>query len=401
MLIALIALALNLRSPLTAISPVIADIRADLGIGPAMAGLLTSIPVLCFGVLTPVASVLIARVGIEASIFVTLGGLALGTVIRSAGGLFLVLAGTVVIGAALTVGNIVCLMIIARDFPRRLNSVTGFYTSALNVGTMLTSALTAPLAGLFGWRAAIGFWVVLALVATLLWWRALRRRNDALIAAPATAVTSLPPSRPVKTTALPVRSTTSVWRSSLVWLLVLAFSTHLLLYYGLTAWLPAYLTQADGLDATTAGFAASAFQILSLLGSFGVPVLATTWRIPRAWILIGVAAAWFVTSLGLLMAPGHWFLWSITGGVACGGGFTAIFTLVMARARDLDENRRISSAVQGLGYALAAVGPLAIGSLHQASGTWTSSFFLLCFAAVLMTSSGIGLLRSRRPGDVD
>jgi len=390
-LLAFLVLALNLRSPLTAISPVIGELRGDLGIGSAMASLLTSIPVLCFGLLTPLASLFIAWTSIETSIFVTLGGIALGTVIRSTGGLAGALAGTTLIGAAMTIGNIVSLMVIARDFPRRAHAVTGLYTSALNIGTMLTSALTAPLAVLFGWRIALVLWVVLAILAGALWFLAILRRGRWSAQRPDAGELS-PPACP-SAASQPPTPAGPPWRRPIAWLLVVAFAAHVFIYYGLTAWLPTYLMQTEGMAATTAGFAASTFQILSLLGSFGVPLLAATRRISAATLLIGIALIWFATPIGFLLAPNQWFLWSLLGGIASGGGFTVIFMLVMDHAGTLTDNRRISSLVQGMGYALASGGPFVVGALHQASEGWTTGFLLLSGVAVLMVATGLGVSR--------
>lgn len=380
MLAALVALAFNLRSPLTALAPVIGELRADLGIGPTVAGLLTSIPVLCFGLLAPAASLLIARTGVEGAVFLTAIGAALGTVLRVSDGLGGALAGTLLLGAALTVGNIVSLMVIARDFPQRMGAVTGLYTAALNIGTMLTSALTAPLAAWLGWRWALGSWVDLALLAILLWaWVALRGRTQSTYSVTAPAEQVLHSAGP------------SVWKRPLTWWLVLALSVHLFLYYSLTAWLPAYLAEADGMSATRAGLVASAFQILALIGSFGVPWLAG--RFSLAAMLVTMGLLWLVTPLWMLLAPSQWPLWSLTGGIAQGGTFVVVFLLIMRNARDLDDNRRISAAVQGLGYSLAAAGPLVTGALHEAAGSWRIAFLVLAGLALAIVLAGAALRR--------
>ncbi len=390
-LLALVVLALNLRSPLTSLPPVIGDLRTDLGIGPAVAGLLTTIPVLCFGVLTPVASLFIARASVDRAVFAALGGLILGLIIRSSGGLIAVLAGTVVIGGALTIGNIVSLMVIARDFPRRLHAVTGIYASGLNVGSMLSSGLTAPLAVFLGWRGATGSWAVLALLAMALWGFATRRRRGGN---PSEARPGMARSGAVAALLTSPLALLPVWRRPLVWFLVVAFTAHLFIYYGITAWLPAFLIETDGMATTTAGFVASLFQVLALLGSFGAPALAG--RVSGAALLVGIALAWLITCVGFLAMPGQWALWSITGGIATGGGFTTVFTLAMGYAHDLNDNRRISAVVQGLGYAIASVGPLVIGALHQATGDWHLSFAMLASSAALIALAGIGIARIGR-----
>ncbi|WP_158240703.1 CynX/NimT family MFS transporter [Telmatospirillum siberiense] len=385
---ALVTLALILRSPLTAIAPIVNDLRQGLAISAVTIGLLTSIPILCFGMLTPLASWLIGRAGIEASIFVTLAGAALGMIVRSSGGAGLALFGTLILGAALTIGNIVCLMVIARDFPQRTRMVTGIYTSALNVGTMMTSAVTAPLAGLVGWRVALAAVTVLVIPGIALWIAASSR---GVATVPRHHAESGPPAlRPAKTQASEVPPP-PVRRRPIAWLLVIAFSTHLFIYYGITAWLPAYLIQADGMNASEAGLVASVFQILALLGSFGAPALAG--RAPLPWLLVVMAVCWIITPLGLLMAPHGWIIWSITGGIATGGGFTVVFMLIMNHAHDLQDNRRISAFVQGIGYSLSSVGPLVIGSLNQTFGGWTAGFLLLSATAVVMLGSGLCVTR--------
>ncbi|RAT64224.1 hypothetical protein AU501_01375 [Lonsdalea populi] len=232
-LFALLALALNLRSPLTAIAPVIDQIRADLSINVTVAGLLTSIPVLCFGLLTPLASILISRIGIERAIMASLIGAALGTLLRPLGGVTLALVGTLAIGASLTVGNIVCLMVIARDFNQRRNMATGLYTAAINVGTMLTSALTAPLALLLGWRVALGIWCVLAILALAVWGSVIQRKRGAR-----QTEDDAPAALKVQMSLSPSPSL-AFWRQPILWYLVTAFTVHLFIYYGMTAWLPA------------------------------------------------------------------------------------------------------------------------------------------------------------------
>lgn len=375
--LALIFLALILRSPLTAVAPIVSALRQSLAISSATIGLMTSIPILCFGLLTPLASLLIARTSIETSIFLTLTGALCGLVLRSCGGIAMTLSGTVILGAALTIGNIVSLMIIARDFPRQNRIMTGIYTSALNVGTMLTTAITAPLAAWLGWRMALASSALFVLPALILW--------GMVITSPRTS-TSPTERKDVKKAA-----TTTLWHRPLVWLLIIAFATHLTVYYSLTAWLPDYFIQATGMRTTTAGIIAAVFQILALLGSFGAPLLAS--RIRGSWLLTVVAACWIATPLGFWLLPQGFLLWSVLGGIASGGGFTVIFMLIMNHALDLQDNRRISAAVQGGGYTLSAAGPILVGHLHQATASWAPGFLFLTGAAFIMLLCGLILTK--------
>lgn len=383
-LAALVLLAFNLRSPLTALPPVLATLRADLGIGATLAGLLTSIPVLCFGLLTPLASMLIGRLGIEKAVMLTLAGAALGALLRPAATTPALLGGTLLLGAALTVGNIVSLMVVARDFPQRMGMVTGIYTAALNIGTMLTAALTAPLALWLGWRAALASWADLALLAALPWLLILRWRPASAVAAtaaPAATAAGVPRAAPCRT--------------AIAWLLGLALALHLFIYYSITAWLPTYLIEVDGMAATRAGLVASAFQILALTGSFGVPFLAR--RFSLSWQLAWMGGIWLVTVLAMWLAPRGWPLWCLSGGIAQGGTFVVVFMLIMRHAVTLDYNRKLSTFVQGIGYCLAAAGPVAIGWFHEHFRLWRSSFLLLAALCVGLVLVGVAVARGGRP----
>ncbi|WP_146251623.1 MFS transporter, partial [Modestobacter versicolor] len=173
LLAGVLLVALNMRGPLVAIAPVTDDLRRDLAVGAGTIGLLTSIPVLCFGLAAPLASLLIARTGVHRAVLVSMAGVLAGTLLRSLGSPAAAIAGTVVIGLAITVANVVVPVVIGRDFPGATNVVTAAYTAALNLGSTLTSALTAPLAELVGWQAALAAWGLLVAVAAAVWTTAL------------------------------------------------------------------------------------------------------------------------------------------------------------------------------------------------------------------------------------
>ncbi|MFS2221472.1 CynX/NimT family MFS transporter [Pantoea sp. B65] len=394
LLVAFIALAANLRSPLTSLPSVIDSIRSDLHISPGLAGLMTTIPVLCFGALMPVASVILARVGIGKAIYLTLCGVVLGTILRSAGGLTLALSGTVVIGAALTLGNIVSLMVIARDFQRHSSIITGVYVMSMSIGAMLTAALTVPIASVIGWRAALAIWSLLAILAIVLWIGA----GFVRATPPAGGVYSVPSGAaraPGATVSPSAREALAVWRRPVVWLLAIAFSSHTFLFYAMTAWLPEYIKPVVNMDTSQAGTIASIFQILGILGCFGVPWLGSVARFPTAKLFLIAGGVWFCMAAGLLLLPQMWPLWILSGGIGAGAGFVVVFMRVMELAGSLDENRRISSFVQGFGYIVASTGPTVVGYIHQQSGGWSGVFTLLSTIALVMISTGIIAAKSK------
>lgn len=398
--LAIVLIALNYRGPIVAVAPVLDDVRSDLALSAVVAGLLTSIPVLCFAIASPPASALIARIGPERAVTVSLLGVLLGTVLRSLGGEAWLVAGTIVIGFAITIGNVVLPVVIRRDFsPARAGLATGVYTSALNVGSMLTSLGTAPLANVVGWPWALVAWGVLVVLAVAVWSVAVgpraafgRQALDEAEAAGVDVVTGEVRVVSEAEAAAARRAAVPLLRRWTTWGLTLAFAGQAFGYYGLTAWMPTLLADEVGLTREGAGASSAVFQILAVVGALGVPLLAL--RLRPALVIALVAVFWTAMPLGLLFAPEAWLLWSVLGGAAQGGGITIVFIIIVRMATTDTDARRLSALVQGGGYALAALGPLAIGGLHDASGAWTVPL-LAVFASVLVLGVS-GVLSSRR-----
>jgi len=381
---AILLLALNMRGPIVAVSPVTEAIRADLGVDGGTVGLLTSLPVLCFGLATPPASALLARLGLGRGVLVALAVLLAGIVVRSLGGLPAALVGTVLIGAAITVANVAVPVVIGRELAERTGPVLGAYTAALNVGSMLTLSLTVPIADATGWQIALAVWGVLVVVAAVVWWWATRP----LVHSPA-------PPAPAK----PVDGGDRWWRRPVVWGLTIAFSGQAFAYYGLTAWLPVLLADRLGMTPAQAGVSASIFQIAALAGAVGVPVLLRWCSGPRT-AMAAVCGAWLVFLLGLLVVPAGWALWCAFGGVAGFADDQREDHGEPAALRRAAENRRMSALVQGGGYTVAATGPFVLGVVHEASGEWTAPLAVVIGSVLVLAVAGLLSARERtaQPG---
>lgn len=388
LLVALLLVALNLRGHITAPAPVLQEIATALSLSPGEAGWLTGLPVLCFATLTPLAAVAIARAGTTRMLAGALLAILLGTLLRSFGGTTGAFAGTVVIGAAVTVGNIAVPTVIARDFPSRAPRVMGLYSALMTGGAGLTTVGTAPLAALVGWRWALVAWGVLVVVALAVWVRVTGGRADSL------GAVMQPGEAPSVEPLVPPRS---VLRRPVAWLLCAAFVGQSASYMGLTAWLPSVLREEAGLGPAAAGAAASTFQLVGFVGSLALPA-ALAWRAPPRAVTVVVAACWLSLPLGLLLAPGGWAVWAALAGLAQAANFVLIFSVVTAVAGSPAGVRRLSAAVQTVGYLVAALTPSLLGTLRSATGSWSVPLLvvtgLLTLMAVTLTiASG----RLRRP----
>ena len=355
-------IALNMRGPFVAVAPVVDSLQQDLGFSPVELGLLTGIPVLCFSLASPLASLAGRRLGAEVAVMLTLLGVLAGVVIRSSGAGVSVMVGTVIIGVAITIGNIAVPLIIRRDFaPRRQATAMGVYTAALNVGSFLTSVATAPLAELVGWRLALAASALLALAAILFWVPTVGARKA-----------FVPLAVPAPTASLSGRVAGVRW---LTVGLTLGFAGQAFSYYGVTAWLPSFLSDELAMGTADAGAGSSLFQIFAIVGGLGVPLLARFASTTTVAVTLGLM--WLTVPLGLLLAPELWWLWSSVGGAAQGGGITVIFIAIIKLARDQVSAGRMSAVVQGVGYSVGAAAPTLLGYVHGLSGSWTNPLLLI------------------------
>ncbi|HEY0117497.1 MAG TPA: MFS transporter [Cellulomonas sp.] len=402
LLSALLLYALNLRGPITSLAPIVSDVSADLHLTPASAGLLTGAPVLCFALVTPLAAALVTRAGTSVAGIVTLLGVLAGTVLRSTGGFGTALAGTILIGAAITVGNVAVPVVVARDFSSGIAGVTGAATAAMNGGAVLTTIGMAPLAAVAGWRWALASWSIVALAGLAVWWRAYGARartshdehdeHDEHSRTGALAAAS--PGRPAERP--------RVMRRPLTWLLVATFAFQSAAYYALSAWLPTLLHDEAGLSRTGAGAAAALFQGFGILGGVLAPVAMARLH-PRA-VTLAIAAAWLALPVGLLLAPGTWSVWASLGGVAQAANYVVIFSVVSTVAGSPAAAGRMSAVVQTAGYVLAGVAPSVLGAIHTATAGWRVPLLVVAGALLVMATAhtvAIGALvrhRAAAPG---
>lgn len=398
--------ALSLRGPIVAPTPVLSAIERDLDVGSAAAGLLTTAPVLMFALLTPVAAVVIRRAGAETALVVSLSGVLLGTFVRALPGFGSMLVGMVVIGASITIGNVVIPVIIRRDVrPERVAIVTAAYAAMLNAGSLITSLLTAPLASVIGWPAALLTWSVITIAGIIVWAAHLQRERRAggdpdeqYSGVPAPAAPSSAPDRDVDpdilTGPLPVVTRRGrerrMLRRPVTWLLVASFALQCTIYYALSTWLPTLAADELQLDAASAGAIASVYQGVGIAGAFVVPLLMRF--TPRIVTPLVICASWLVVTIGLLAAPGSLWVWLAVGAIGHAGGFVVIFSALVAVARDDAEAAGLSALVQGVGYAVGALGAPVVGALHEATGEWTAALVLLLVLAIGYCAALLGAI---------
>lgn len=393
--------ALSLRGPILAPSPVMPLISADYGLDNATAGFITSAPVLMFVLMAPFAALIIRRAGAEAAVMTTLLGVTVGSMLRMIDGFGWLIAGSLVIGASIMIGNIVIPVIIRRDVPReKVATVTAAYTAVMNFGSLITSLATAPIADLVGWPLAIGVWSILVVLAIVVWGVHMARvRGRAAAHAPVSEIETQTDAVAILTGPIPVASHRrgaihAVLRPTPL-LLMAAFALQCGMYYTVSTWLPTMTADTTGVDPALAGALASIFQGVGIAGAFLVPALNRMFSPTVAAVVI--AACWVSMMAGLAFMPSLLVLWLILGGIAQAGGFVVIFATLVSIARTDSEAATMSAVVQGCAYIVAAVAAPVIGALHDATGGWQTPLIVMfvaaCTYATLLVASTVSARR--------
>ena len=377
--IGMVLLATNLRPAAAAVGPLIDRIKADTGLSATGAGALTTLPVLCFGALAPLAPALARRLGERPTVALALFVLLIGTLVRLVPGLGFLFFGTALAGAAIAVGNVLLPVLVRGNFPDRVGLLTGLYTTALVGFAALAAGVTVPVADAFGggWRPGLAIWAVPVVVALVVWVPQLARRRSTR-ADPGTPVTGV----------------RSLLRDRVAWTVTLFFAFQSAGFYVTLAWLPSVF-HSHGLSTPYAGFLLSLSLIVGLIPALTVPSLATRASNQRLFVLVFVtliAAGW----LGVILAPSSApYVWVVLLGLGQNAMFPLALTLIVLRGGPVSSTAALSTMVQTVGYLLAAVGPLAIGALHDISGSWTPALIVLLALLGPQTVMGLEAARNR------
>jgi MFS transporter, CP family, cyanate transporter len=377
--VGMILLATNLRPAAAAVGPLISRIRADTGLSATGAGVLTTLPVLCFGALAPLAPALTRRVGERATAAVALAVLLLGLLVRLVPGLGFLFLGTALAGAAIAVGNVLLPVLVRGNFPERVGLLTGMYTTALVGFAALAAGVTVPVADAFGggWRPGLAIWALPAALALLLWAPQLSRRRP-----------STPGSHGH------VAGFRSLLRDPVAWAVTLFFALQSAGFYATLAWLPSVF-HSHGQSSSAAGFLLSLSLLVGLIPALTVPSMASRARDQRPFMLVFaalVAAGW----LGILLAPtAAPYLWVVLLGLGQNALFPLALILIVLRGGTVAATAGLSTLVQTVGYLLAAAGPLAIGAVHDISGSWTPAVIVLLAMLVPQLIVGLEAARNR------
>ncbi|GAA1467028.1 MFS transporter [Nocardiopsis exhalans] len=374
--VAIALAALNLRTAITSVGPVLGEVTQGLGMTAVGAGMLTTLPVLCFAVFGGLTPMLSRRLGSHHLLVYALTALTVGLIARALASepwLFLALSVVALSGGA--IGNVILPALVKQHFPHRVGLMTTVYTTGLAVGTAIAAAATVPLEQATGeWRIALGSYALFGLVAALPWLLALRHE----------------PAPGDVREALSVRQ---VLGTGIGWQGVLYFGTQSSIAYIMFGWF-AQMLRDQGLDAQSAGVMLAYLTALGIPMSLILPSLIVRVRDQRPFVLLFVAA-YLVGFTGLWIAPldGTW-LWTTFVGIGL-GSFVMALTIFAVRTRTAEGTAAMSASSQSLGYLLGGAGPFLFGLLHELSDGWHAPMAMVMGLVLLNLVVGLLLGRPR------
>jgi CP family cyanate transporter-like MFS transporter len=380
--VAIVLTGLNLRTAVTSVGPVLQEIEAGLGIPSGLAGVVTTMPVICFAAIGLAGPTLSARFRDSHVLSSALVVMAIGIVVRATAPTFwLFLAGTVLAMGGGALGNVLLPSLVKRYFPNRTGLLVGAYSAAMSIGATVGAVSTAPIAaalGADGWRWALGVWAIPALLAALPWLFVPARKGVSRATHVAVRLRDLRHSR-------------------MALALMVFFGVQGLEAYVIIGWAASYLRDM-GLSAATAGLLLGLNQVIGIPLSAVVPALTVRPRTQRPLLLVFLAC-YAIGWTGLWAAPRTvpW-LWMgfLAVAMTC---FPMVLTLIGLRARTPETTAALSTYVQSAGYVISGAGPLLVGVLLGATGSYSPMFVLVLGGVVVLAVTGWLITRERYVDD--
>jgi len=372
LIIGILFIAINLRPALAGVGPLVEDIRKATGLSNGFLGLLTTLPLLAFGLISTLTPLFTRRFGIGGTLLGAMLLLTIGIAIRTIDWLPFLFLGTLLSGVAIAFGNVLLPSLTKQNFESNSGLITSLYSSMMAVGAALAAGISVPLAHDFGlgWRGSLGIWAVLSMLAFFVWLPQLFRLKK------------------FSSNRSYIKAMKKLGGSRTAWQVAIFMGLQSLVFYVFLAWLPAIL-QSRGYDASFSGWMLSLSQATGILGALIIPLLAGKKKDQR-----GIVLCLFIVELialtGLFLPQLKCvFVWVSLIGFVMGGTFGLSLFFIVLRSQDAESATELSGMAQSIGYLMAATGPILFGSIFDWTGSWTYPFILLFVVSFLKMITGM------------
>jgi MFS transporter, CP family, cyanate transporter len=371
---AILVIAATLRSPITSVGPLIPFFREELGVPNSMIGLVNTLPLLAFGIFSPLVPKISSKFGMEITLLFAMGLLTIGVFTRALSGLPVLLFGTVLMGMAIAFGNVLMPGLIKSTFPYQIGLMTGFYSVSMNVFGALASGISVPIATLpaFGWRSAMQLWSIISLIAVII----LVLRLPAIRSAKKKVFVKIQ-NQPSK----------RLFKSKIAWAVTLFMGLQSFIPYSLFTWLPDIFL-SKGYSESEAGWLVAIYQVGLIPTTFIAPIIAARMKSQR---LIGCISGllFFFGLIGVWLVSSNFIIvFLILTGIGAGTTFSLAMMFFVLRTNTVEESSQLSGMAQSFGYLIAAMGPLLLGTIAEVTGGWTVPLAILMVVALCIAFLG-------------
>lgn len=352
-LISIILIATMMRVPLTVVGPLMGDIKADLMISNTVAGLLTTIPLIIFGLVSPYVIRIVQLSSLRHTVFIAIILIFLGLLIRVMGDINMLIAGTILIAIGIAFTNVAMPSFVMLKFPFQIGIITGIYSTTMNLVSGLGSGFAVPIAhsSEHGYKFGLGIWAALALVALIVWIRQLFLNPKTL-------------ARFVVNREGNKFTFKNVAKSKLAWAITALFGGQSIIFYSLVAWAPTMLVD-KGISLHAAGYYFMALQLIVIPTTFVFPMLIA--KLEKQKIIAYLIGAFFLFGFLLFFTTNAilLFIAMLLIGAGIGASFSSCMALFALKAETHSGSIGMSGFAQSVGYIFAAIGPILMGLLFD------------------------------------
>lgn len=374
LILAILFIASTLRSPITSVGPLIPIFRNELEVTNAMIGLINTLPLIAFGIFSSFVPTLSRKLGMEITLLMAMVVLSIGIYIRSIGDISMLLFGTLLLGIAISVVNVLMPGLIKSSFPYRIGLMTGIYSVSMNLFAALASGISVPITTIpsLDWRNAMQLWSIISIIAVVV------------------LVLRLPvirSSRKKVFVEMKSQPPTALFKSKIAWAVTFFMGFQSFIPYSLFTWLPDILL-AKGFSESDAGWLIAILQMGIIPTTFVAPIIAAKMNNQR---VIGCTAGllFFSGLLGITLTSSNLLIaFLILTGIGAGTAFSLAMMFFVLRTETVEQSSQLSSMAQSIGYMVAAIGPLLMGSISEWTNGWTIPLVMLMSVALCIAILG-------------
>ncbi len=364
----------NLRAPITAVSPILDEMKSVLKIDNFQASLLTSIPLFVFAFFSILVSKVTAKINIRHGLIYSLIILIIGIYVRIYGNISMLYIGSLLIGLGICIGNVLTPAYIKNTFPTKIGIMTGIFSVSMSLIAALASGLSIAIGNWtnLGWKGSLGVWIIAAIAALI------------IVCIDSLKNTTTTQQKTVQSEDVKF----NIFKSKQAWNISIFMGLQSLIYYCLVALLPTLLIDF-GMTKTNAGWVFSVLQLAMLPAMLVSPVLASRMKNPKIMIYI-TSILYFIGIITLLIFKAKFsYLSAILIGIAGGFAFSLSILFFSLRTKTMVGTIKISGMAQSVGYLIAAFGPPIFGKLYDIDSTWSYSLYFLICCMMILTFFGI------------